>query len=192
MDYLTVVLNVSALLASVAAAAAAIFTFMQARSAQSTLRTQLFLSFSDRYSAPEMGVSIRKLLKWRQQHPSDFAEVWFDKYKRGERESVELEEARRTVNRFFVDIGRLYATGQIGRKFAYVLLEHYSLDVYYGICHPMWKKLYPQPYIDYVEILKKIRPSYGGLAGEDYPSSPSPDSVSIARDTEAPVAGSRV
>jgi hypothetical protein len=166
-SFLSVLTSVSTAIAAVAAAAAALFTYMYARSADATLQSQLFLAFSDRYSAPAMSEAIMRLMKWRDAHPDDFAQVWFEKYRAGDEEGLELEKARRALNRYFVDVARLYESRQVDRKLAYVLLGHFGLDVYYEICHPMWKKVYPSGYRDYADLLKSVRPRYGeqGLHG---------------------------
>jgi hypothetical protein len=160
-SFLSVLSSLSTAIAALAAAAAALFTYMYTRSADATLRSQLFLAFSDRYSEPAMSEAIIKLMKWRQAHPTDFAEVWFARYQAGDDEALELEKARRALNRYFVDIGRLYESKQVDEKLAYVLLGHFGLDVYYEVCHPMWKKVYPAGYRDYTSLLKTIRPHYG-------------------------------
>jgi len=130
VNAIQIVLNISALIAALGAAAAAFFTYMQARSASSSMQTQIFPAFSDRYNDPSMSDAIIRLLKWYHDHPTDFADVWYEKYNKEEPEGLELEKARLKVNRFFTDIGRLYESGQINKQFAYILLGHFGLDVY--------------------------------------------------------------
>ena len=167
-SFLAMLSSLSTAIAALAAAVAALFTYMYTRSANATLRSQLFLAFSDRYSEPAMSDAIIKLMKWREEHPTDFADVWFAKYQAGDEEALQLERARRALNRYFVDIARLYESKQVDKKLAYVLLGHFGLDVYYEVCHPMWRKVYPSGYRDYTGLLKTIRPRYGadGLQGQ--------------------------
>ncbi len=157
---LSPVLNFAGLIAAIAAAAAALFTFMQARSARAALQTQLFLSFSSRYSDPRMGEALMLLINWYKADPENFAEVWFEGFLRQDGEALRLEQARRMVSIFFVDVARLYESRQINRKIAYHLLAYSGLDVYYNVCHPMWKKLHAERYGDYAELLKRIRPAF--------------------------------
>jgi hypothetical protein len=157
---LSPVLNFAGLIAAIAAAAAALFTFMQARSARAALQTQLFLSFSSRYSDPEMGKALMLLINWYKANPETFADIWFEGFLRQEEGALRLEQARRMVSIFFVDVARLYESKQINRQIAYHLLAYSGLDVYYNVCHPMWKKLHAERYGDYAEVLKQLRPGF--------------------------------
>jgi hypothetical protein len=87
-SFLAMLSSLSTAIAALAAAAAALFTYMYTRSANATLRSQLFLAFSDRYSEPAMSDAIIKLMKWREDHPTDFADVWFAKYQAGDEEGT--------------------------------------------------------------------------------------------------------
>ncbi len=157
---LPAVLNFAGPMAAIAAAAAALFTFMQARASRAALQTQLFLSFSNRYSDPRMGEALMLLINWHKAGPENFADVWFEGFVRQDEEALRLEQARRMVSIFFADVARLYESRQINRRIAYHLLAYSGLDVYYNICHPMWKKLHAERYGDYAEVLKRIRPGF--------------------------------
>jgi hypothetical protein len=145
--------------AAIAAAAAAVFTYMQARNTRQTLAAQLMLTFSERYSAPEMSNALRLLLQWQKENPSDFAEKWYLSFQNKDQYAIQLDDARRIISIYFIDIYLLHKHGQIRRHMAFNLLERFGLDVY-NICHPMYKKLYPENYPDYAGLLKSVRPSY--------------------------------
>lgn len=155
------ILNIAALVAALAAAAAAIFTLMQARSAKATLQTQLFLAFGTRYSDPKMGEALTLLINYYKQHRDDFTDRWWQDFIQNKEEALKIEQARRLISTYFIDIARLYESKQINKRFCYLLLGHFGLDVYYNICRPMWLKLYAHEYTDYAAILKTVRPSYG-------------------------------
>jgi hypothetical protein len=115
-SFLGVLSSLSTAIAASGSAAAALFTYMYARSANATLKSQLFLAFSDRYSEPAMSDAIIKLVNWRDEHPSDFANAWYEKYRAGDEEGLQLERERRALNRYFVDIARLYKRKQVDKK----------------------------------------------------------------------------
>jgi hypothetical protein len=158
---LSMILNLAALMAAAAAAAAAIFTLMQAQSAKATLQTQLYLAFSTRYSDPKVGESLALLVDYYKQYPDDFADRWWQAFLEKEEVALKLEQARRIISIYFVDIGRLYEIKQIDKRMCYFLIGHFGLDVYYNICQPMWLKMYPHEFTDYAALLKTVRPSYG-------------------------------
>ena len=100
------------------------------------------------------------LTNWYKADPAGFAGAWFEGFLRQDAEALRLEQARRMVSIFFVDVARLFESGQINRKIAYHLLAYSGLDVYYNVCHPMWKKLHADRYGDYAEVLKQLRPGF--------------------------------
>ena len=154
-------MNFAALIAALAAAAAAIFTLMQARSARHSVETQLFIAFSDRYSDPKMSESLRHLINWYKLNPIGFAEKWHRSFIENDETAVKLDDARRIVSICFVDIALLYKNGQTNKRLANALAERFGLDVFYEICDTMYEQLYTNnQYTDYKFILKDIRRSY--------------------------------
>lgn len=154
-------LVVSAALSAIAAAAAAIFTYMQVRGNQLTMKSQLFLAFSEKYSSPEINEAIITLIDWYKEHPNDFAEIWYTQYRARNERALEIEKSRRTLNRYFVDVARLYNAKMINKEFAKMLVSQFGLSVYLKICLPMWDKLYQNKFPSYAKIIDSIRGSYG-------------------------------
>lgn len=189
LSFLPLVANAAAVVAALAASAAAIASYIQTWRAKRLLEVQLFLNFSERYNEPAIGDGIILLLNWRKAHPHDFAEVWFEMYQRSEKDALELERARRALSRYFTDIARLYRAGKITKTFAFTLLGHFGLDVYYEICYPMWNKFYGSTAPDFVPTLKSLRPNYvtpGTLGGPSITRHATPSALADDRDSNVP------
>jgi hypothetical protein len=74
--------------------------------------------------------------------------------------SLKLDEARRSVNRYFVNIAQLYEAGLIDHKLARMAINFYGLNVYYQIVVPLNNIKYGA-YDRYPSLLRKIRTQYG-------------------------------
>lgn len=152
----------STALAAIAALAAAIAAFFQGRLAREANLATVFLGFTSRYDDPKITNAINALTSWRKRAGAGFAETWVMKFEQRDALAVELNGARRDLNRYFDDIALAYDAGILGKRLARVVAAHYGLLVYFDIAVPMNRALLRGDFPDRSKILRKIGAKYNG------------------------------
>ncbi len=153
---------VAAALAAVAAMITAWLAYRQAKAAHSANRAHVFLDFSNRYNDPEITRATSTLIRWRRNAGKKFDELWFSAFTNGEPEAVELNNARRNLNRYFDDIARAHQAGILDKTLARVVASHFGLLVYYDIAVPMSRRMLGVRYDDLSHVLREIVPDFSG------------------------------
>ena len=152
------ILGVITAAGALAAAAAA---FQQARSARYANEAQIFLAFSARYNDEAMANSLRLLVDWHRRNPDDFAEKYAHDLRVKNQAAIELNAARRTVSRYYTDLGRLFFGGLVTRRLARTVSANNGINVFFVICEPMNEAQHPQRDKTFAKALKKARRRYG-------------------------------
>jgi hypothetical protein len=106
------------------------------RAAQASLLSQLH----SEYASPEMTAAMRELNRWKEDHPTDFAERFVALYKRRDPKGDELDNYRRLAYRFFEKIRRLMISGLIDPKLIHlVTFARVGGRFLIGVIEPMQK-----------------------------------------------------
>ena len=126
-----------------------------------------FLHFSSKYDRPEVTTAIHDLLVWRRSEGPDFAAKWFNAFDAGDKSASDLNQARRTINRYFDEIVRTYEGGLIQEKLVRSLAARFGLLVYYDIIVPMNHEMFGKKYLDRSKTLRKLSAHYNGSTSLD-------------------------
>lgn len=156
------ILNYSALLtmgSAVAAACAALATWLQSHRARVAYEADMLLSMGNRYNTAEMAAALRILARSVDTGAS-VPSRWHAAYLSGDEKAQEINNARRLVSSYFIDIARLSLSGVITRRMAYILISRRGLDLFYRVCEPLNDRHYPERNKAYVKRLRSIRPRY--------------------------------
>ena len=147
------------ILATIAALISAWVAIVAVSGESRTKKAEFFLDLTDRYNTAQMGDAMYDLVDWMLNTPEAFAEQYKEKFKEADPVSIKMDEARRTVNRYFLNVAQLYEAGLIDHKFARMVTNFYGLNVYYQIVVPMNNAKYGADE-HYPDILRKIRTQY--------------------------------
>lgn len=124
-------------LSAVAAMIAAGLMLVQSRAMRQGQEATLYLDFARRYASDEMRDAMNVLLDWRRDHPGDFAAAWRAALDAGDARATQVNQARRTVHRHFLDIVQMRQVGVISARVARLLTGVHGLTVYYRIVEPL-------------------------------------------------------
>jgi hypothetical protein len=130
----TLVSATAALFAALYGFVFAIFT-QAARLKADTAR--FFIDFSDRYNSPEVYKAMHTLRKFAEKFGDDFPNVYAKYYQSKNDEYLEIDSARRVINRYFTNVAEMRFNGLISKSLAKMLLAHHGLNLYYAIVVPM-------------------------------------------------------
>lgn len=130
--------NATALISFFVSFLALVVAYWTARIQNRTSVTALFLDFSRRYNSSEMREAMLSLTGFflSNQGP-DFATLWFKDFNAGSEAARLLDNQRRLINRYYSDLIRLYRHRYVDRAFIRLAGEHYAINVYYKVVHPM-------------------------------------------------------
>ena len=142
------ILLVTAIIAGISARAsrrAAAATEKSAESTLAALRMQCFAQLLDAYSSPKMLTDMLALVRWKDKHPSD----WAEKYGKmvndvDEREKVlEVHEARRHYAHHFYKIKLMYEEGYLDENLLSKLATPDQINFLLDTVEPLEKNLNP-------------------------------------------------
>ena len=127
--------------ASGAAMVATFMNYLQSRHAKKTYQVEIFLKLSEQYAAPLMSSAFATLTKWYFQDTGDFAERFLTGYHAEDVAALKVNEARRTVLRFYLDTVLLYKAEILEREIFRTLTGRYGQRILLHICLPLTHKL---------------------------------------------------
>lgn len=144
---------------AVTGAVTALGSVLAVRGSARTSKAQFFIELTDRYNSKKMGDALFGLTQFYLKHPDDFAQLFASTFNRRDAQSVQIDEYRRTVNRYFTNIAQMYEAGLIDRRFARMVTNFYGLNTYYRLVVPMNEAKYgPDHHIP--SVLRRIRKRY--------------------------------
>ena len=152
----------AAAMAALAAMAAAIASFMQISMSAKANKALVFLEFSDRYDKTKVTEAIRVLLDWKKKTGETFVGEWTAEFLERTPRAIEVNIARRSLNRYFDDIVRAYEVGLLDKRLANALADRFGLLSYYDIVVPMNLALMGDKILDRSLTLRKIGANYNG------------------------------
>ena len=149
--------------AAIAAMIASFVSYFEMRAANKANTASVFLYFGDKYDSPEITNALRELIVWWRRAGDNFADVWFQAFEEGEQWALDLNHARRSVNRYFDDLVRTYEAGLVSKNLSRLLVSRFGLLVYYDIIVPMNRAMFGETYLDRSQTLRKIGANYNGI-----------------------------
>jgi len=141
---------------------AAIGAWRSADASRDTYRANLYLAYGQRYNSPEMYAAVKLLTDYYKRDVETFETRWRNDLKTADPEVLHINQALRVVNRYYLDIARLYDNKFVDRDMASVMASQRGINVFYKICLPMAYASHPAVSVDQklVRVLRSIRKRY--------------------------------
>ncbi|ESQ76963.1 hypothetical protein AEYBE204_18990 [Asticcacaulis sp. YBE204] len=146
--------------ASVFAAISAFFLGLIAlRRQNNTTEADFYLQFTARYNTLRMHEALLVLYRLKMSKPDDFAHHFIQEFRQGTPEGLRLDQARRLVNRYFVNIAEMRRNRLINQKLARMLCNFQGLNIFYKIVVPMNQAKYgnQQEHSEIYQLLRRIK-----------------------------------
>jgi hypothetical protein len=156
------------LLATAAAACAAVFAWWNARNGARAIAANLLLTFMRDYRSEDFAEAIRRLRQFKEgsTHAQGFAVDYADRVQRNDPTVADLRKYRRTVAQFFNTLRALCSNKLLGRALVADAFGRAFFEFYLDVLEPMDKAeahLRPGPHED-------ARPFFQTLVDECFPS----------------------
>lgn len=136
-DSLLLLTFISAAAAALAAISSFAFSLAAQLSAAKNSDASFYLQFTDRYNTPEMHAAMILLTHYFMDYGTDLPKYFIEEFSRRTQTGSELDLARRTLNRYFVNIAEMNEKGLITHKVASMLCNFQGLNIFYRVVIPM-------------------------------------------------------
>lgn len=141
---LTDLSSYATMVATIAAAWAAIEARRSVNITKRTAESQLLCEFMRDYESPEMADALRRLDHWRRNHGETFAQVWIQRFSSGDQEAAAVDRSRRKVNFYFAKIAQLQKAKLVETRILRMMATVSGINLFYDVVLPLELALNPE------------------------------------------------
>ena len=119
------------------------------------------MEFSSRYNTPEVNEAIIELARWYNEKGTDFAPIFKAQFLGRDPNALAINQHRRVLNRYYVDIAKAYRIGVLDRRFAIMAADHPGARIWKQVVCPMTIALHGHEMAASLVTLSALMPKFG-------------------------------